>query len=162
MDRDPPGPGATGGSIMMKRRLLGLALGLAAAVAVGLILPVGKTPARPDAPKAKAEEVPGKGKRAKEVVAAFNKGHAQALAAFWPRAGDYVDEPGRRGRGRRALEKMDKKVSAGRKGAKLAVTVTSARLVPPDVALEGGLSEVTPPDGGPPAVARFSAVLVKK
>src|SRR5262249_34318253 len=31
-----------------------------------------------------------------------------------------------------------------------------------DVALEEGLSEVTPADGGPPSVAAFSAVLVQK
>jgi hypothetical protein len=31
----------------------------------------------------------------------------------------------------------------------------------PDVGLEDGITEVVPPDGGPPSVARFSAVLVK-
>src|SRR5262249_18463544 len=39
---------------------------------------------------------------------------------------------------------------------------TSARMVGTDVALEDGITEVTPADGGPPTVARFSAVLGRK
>jgi hypothetical protein len=53
-------------------------------------------------------------------------------------------------------------VFAGRKDAKLAVNVASARLLSSDVALGIGTTEITPANGGPGTIARFSAVLVKK
>jgi len=142
-------------------KLLGLALVLAVALVVGQFS-VGKSPREPDEPKAKAKEAPGKGKRAQEFIAAFNKGDAKAVAGFWTPDGDFVDQVGREIKGRAAIEKMYEKVFAARKGAKLSIIVGSLRQVSPDVALEDGLTEVTPADGGPPTTARFSAVLVKK
>lgn len=109
-----------------------------------------------------ADPAPGKGKRAQEFIAAFNKGDAKAVAAFWMPDADYVDEVGHQVKGRAAIEKLYEKVFAEQKGAKLTVTVASARMVSPDVALEDGITEVTPADGGPSTAARFSAVLVKK
>jgi hypothetical protein len=38
---------------------------------------------------------PGQGQRAKEFIAAFNKGDARAVASFWTPEGDYVDQVGR-------------------------------------------------------------------
>lgn len=107
-------------------------------------------------------EAPSKGKRAQEFIAAFNRGDAKAVAGFWTPEATYVDQDGREVKGRAALQKMYEAVFAENKGAKLTITVTSARLVTPDVALEEGVTEVTPADGGPPSVARFSAVLAKK
>src|SRR5262249_16114947 len=75
---------------------------------------------------------------------------------------EYVDQVGRKYKGRAALEKLYAKLFAGQKGAKLTLHVSSARLVSPDVALEEGTTEVTPADGGPSTAAAFSAVLVKK
>jgi uncharacterized protein (TIGR02246 family) len=147
---------------MRKWRWCDLAFGLFAALAFGLINGVGKVPAQPDQPKAKSDAAPGKGQRAQEFIAAFNKGDAKALAAFWTPDGDYVDQVGRLYRGRAAIEKLYAKVLPEQKGAKLTVTVTSARMVGTDVALEDGITEVTPADGGPPTVAQFAAVLVKK
>src|SRR5262245_65996253 len=143
---------------MKMPRLLSLALGLGTALAVGLIVGAGMTPAQPAQPA--QPTVPGKGPRAMEFIAAFNRGDARAVAAFWTPDGDYVDQVGRQYKGRAALEKLYQKVFAELKGAKLAITVTSARMVEPDVALEDGITEVTPADGGPPTVAGFSAVLV--
>lgn len=128
--------------------------GLVAALACGLSLGVGKMPAQP--------AQPGKGQRAQEFIAAFNKGDAKAVAGFWTPDGDYVDQVGRQFKGRAAIEKLFQKEFTEVKGAKLTVTVLSARMVGTDVALEDGITEVTPADGGPPTVARFSAVLVKK
>jgi uncharacterized protein (TIGR02246 family) len=139
---------------MSKRRWLGLAYGLILAA-----LPLA---AQADEPAAKGETPTGKGKRAQAFLAAFNKGDAKALAAFWTPDGEYVDPEGRHYKGRAAIEKLYEKVFAGRKGAKLTIIVTSVRQVTPDVALEEGLTEVTSPEGGPPSVARFSAVGVKK
>jgi len=143
---------------MRKSYVFILASGLAAVLAFGLMGHVGQLPARPDEPKAE----PGKGKRAQEFLAAFHKGDARAVAGFWTPDGDYVDQAGRQFKGRTAIEKLYQKVFAAQKGAKLTITVTSLRQVTPDVALEEGITEVAPADGGPPTVARFSAVLVKK
>jgi uncharacterized protein (TIGR02246 family) len=132
-------------------------LGLAATLAFGLALAVGRMPADQDL--AKTAE---KGQRAQEFIAAFNSGDAKAVAGFWTPDGDYVDQVGHQFKGRPALEKLYEKVFAERKGAKLVIHVTAARLVTPDVAIEDGTTEVTAADGGPPTVAQFSAVLVKK
>jgi uncharacterized protein (TIGR02246 family) len=154
---------------MQVRKFVGLAAILAAALAVGYFIGAGKIPrevgepqANADEPKTRGAEPLGKGKRAQEFIAAFNKGDAKAVAGFWTPEGDLVDEDGRQIKGRAAIQKLYEKVFAGHKGAKLTVTVISARLVTPDVALEDGITEVAPPDGGPPATSRFSAVLVKK
>jgi uncharacterized protein (TIGR02246 family) len=146
---------------MSTRRLWGLALGLAAALAVGPFVAAGKVPGRADE-KAKNDAAPGKGKRAQEFIAAFEKGDAKAVAAFWTENADYTDQTGREFKGRAAIEKMYEKFFAGKKGMKLNIIVISARMVGTDVALEDGITEVTPAEGGLPSAARFSAVLVKK
>jgi uncharacterized protein (TIGR02246 family) len=155
--------------IMRGRKLFGLACGLVAAVAFGLVYGSGAPPAPPVSPTqptgAKQEPgkaVPGKGKRAQEFLEAFNKGDAKAVAGFYTPTGEYTDMDGHRTQGRDALEKLYSKVFAQNKGAKLTVNVTSARMVGTDVALEEGITEVAPADGGPPSVAAFSAVIVKK
>jgi uncharacterized protein (TIGR02246 family) len=133
----------------------GRRFGLVAALAAGLVVSAGTMPAP-------AEDSKPKGKRVEEFIQAFNKGNARALAAFWTPDGEYVDQSGHQVKGRAAIEKAFEKVLAGRKGVKLAITVTSAQEVTPDVVLEDGFSAVTPADGGPPSVSRFSVVLVKK
>jgi uncharacterized protein (TIGR02246 family) len=128
---------------------------------LGLVIGIGRMPAKSDEPAAESKPELGKGKRAQEFIAAFERGDAQAVAAFWVPDGDYVDEAGHVTKGRAALEKLYKQVFAERKGAKLTVHITSTRLVTPDVALQDGTTEVTS-DSGPPTAAAFSAVLVKK
>jgi uncharacterized protein (TIGR02246 family) len=135
---------------------------MGAVLAIGLISAYGRMAARADEPKSDEKTAPGKGKRAQEFIAAFNRRDAKAVASFWTPEGDYVDQIGRRFKGREELEKLYQTVFAERKGAKLSITVSSARMVGTDVVIEDGLSEVTPADGGPPTVAAFSAVLVKK
>lgn len=133
---------------MRSWRLLGLAVGLFLAAGV----------ATADEPPAD----PGKGKRAQAFIAAFERGDAKALAGFWTPDGNYVDQIGREFKGREAIEKLYERVFAGQKGMKLAITVHTIKQITPDVVLEDGLTEVTPADGGPGTVARFSAVIVKK
>jgi uncharacterized protein (TIGR02246 family) len=108
------------------------------------------------------EPGPAKGKRAQEFIAAFHKGDPKAVAAFWTETAEYVDENGRKFKGRPAIEKMYEKFFANNKGMKLNIIVTSARMVGTDVALEEGITEVTPAAGGLPSSAHFSAVLVKR
>src|SRR5262245_37183050 len=124
-----------------------LGVGMAPALAIGQFS-VGKTPRKPDEPKARAdepkaraEEEPGKGKRAQEFIDAFNKGDAKAVSGFWTPDGDYVDQDGRTIKGRAAIEKLYEKVFAERKGAKLTIIVGSRRQVSPEVVLEDGVTE---------------------
>jgi uncharacterized protein (TIGR02246 family) len=152
---------------MRTRSLVGLAaLGLAALLAIGHVVTAEKPAVvgeekRADAPKADQPK-PGEGKRAQEFIAAFNKGDAKAVAAFWTPDGSYVDQLGREYKGREAIEKLYAKVFPGQKGAKLTIHVTSIKQLAPDVGIEEGITEVTPAEGGPGTTARFNAVLVKK
>jgi uncharacterized protein (TIGR02246 family) len=104
----------------------------------------------------------GSSSRPAAFIAAFNRGDAKAVAAFWTPDATYVDQAGREYKGREAILQLYEKVLAARKGAKLTIHVTSAKQMSPDVALEDGVTEVTPAEGGLPTTARFSAVLVKK
>jgi uncharacterized protein (TIGR02246 family) len=153
---------------MKNRKWLALAMGLAAIVAAGVFVATGRMPAvaeeqsaRDKEQSAKDKEQPAKERRAK-FIAAFNKGDAKAVAAFWTKDATYVDPVGHEYNGRAAIEKRYEKVFAAHKGAKLAIHVTAAKSVSPEVVLYDGVTEVTPADGGPPATARFFAVLVKK
>jgi uncharacterized protein (TIGR02246 family) len=139
-----------------------LGLGLAAIVVVVGLVAAGKRTAGAEEPRAVDTAKLGEGKRAQEFIAAFNKGDAGAVAAFWMPDATYVDQAGREYKGREAIGKLYEKVFADRKGAKLAIHVITAKLLTPDVALEDGITEVTPAEGGPPTAARFSAVIVKK
>src|SRR5262245_54825830 len=133
---------------MRKWKMLGLALGLVTALALGQFVLVGKMPAKGDE-KAKAEPTLGKGKRAQEFIAAFNKGDAKAVAAFWMPDATYTDQDGSQTKGREAIQKLYEKVFATNKGAKLTILVGSVKMLSPDVGLEEGINEVTPADGGP-------------
>jgi uncharacterized protein (TIGR02246 family) len=146
---------------MKIRRRLALTLGLVALLAVGGFVAAGRLPADAEGRKAEEKEPPAKGRRA-EFIAAFEKGDAKAVASFWTPDATYVDQVGREYKGRTAIEQLYEKTFAARKGAKLAIHVTSAKLLTPDVALEDGVTEVTPSEGGLGTVARFSALLVKK
>jgi uncharacterized protein (TIGR02246 family) len=135
-----------------------LALGLAVAWAIA----AGNIAGQAAEPNTGNKETLGKGKRAQEFIAAFERGDAKALAGFWTENGDYVDETGREFKGRAAIQKMYEKFFAGKKPMKLNIIVTSARMIGTDVALEDGITEVTLAAGGLPSAARFSAVLVKR
>jgi uncharacterized protein (TIGR02246 family) len=140
---------------------LALALGLAAILAVGSFVATGKMPAGAEGRKVEEKEGPARERRA-EFIAAYNKGDARAVAAFWTEDATYVHQVGHEHNGRAAIEKLYEKVFAANKGAKLTIHVTSSKQVTPDVVLNDGITEVTPADGGPGTTARFSAVLVKK
>jgi uncharacterized protein (TIGR02246 family) len=145
---------------MKTRHRLVLALGLAAALAGGFIA---SSWPWADAEERKADDKVelAKGRRA-DFIAAFNKGDAKAVAAFWTPDGTYVDPVGHQHKGREAIQQLYEKVFAARKGAKLTIHVTSAKQLSPDVAVEDGITEVTSAEGGPPTAARFTAVVVKK
>jgi uncharacterized protein (TIGR02246 family) len=138
-----------------------LTLGVAAILAAGGLVAVGRLPAHAEDRKAEEKEQPAKGRRA-EFIAAFNRRDARAAASFWTPDATYVDQVGNEYKGRTAIEQLYEKVFAARPGAKLTIHVTSFKQVSPDVVLEEGMTEVTPSEGGLGTTARFSAVLVKK
>jgi uncharacterized protein (TIGR02246 family) len=100
--------------------------------------------------------------KAKAVIAAFNRGDAAALAAFWTKTGDYMDEGGKRYHGRKAIEGYFAKLFAAGKGAKTRIHRTSLQVVRPDLAIADGIIEVFPPGGGPSTSSRYTAVQVKR
>src|SRR5215471_6126836 len=103
---------------MKTRRRLVLALGLTAVLAAGGFVAAGNLPADAEGRKAEEKEQPAKGRRA-DFIAAFNKGDARAVAAFWTPDATYVDQAGREYKGREAIQQLYEKVFAARKGAKL-------------------------------------------
>ncbi|HVS38511.1 MAG TPA: SgcJ/EcaC family oxidoreductase [Gemmataceae bacterium] len=101
-------------------------------------------------------------KRADAFTAAFDKGDAKAVAAFWTEDGDYVDETGKQMKGRAEIEKAFTEFFAENKGVKVQIHTESLRFVTPDVAVEDGVTSVAEPDGAPPSRARYTVVHVKK
>jgi uncharacterized protein (TIGR02246 family) len=146
---------------MKTLRRLALAGGLAVLVVVGGYVATGRRPSVAEELPARAKEGTVKDRRDK-FIAAFNRGDAKAVASFWAEDATYTDQVGNEHKGREAIEKLYAKVFAARKGAKLAIHSTSSKMLSPDVALNDGITEVTPADGGPGTLARFTAILVKK
>jgi uncharacterized protein (TIGR02246 family) len=95
-------------------------------------------------------------------VEAFQKGDARAVAACWAPDGDLTDENGHQMKGRAAIEKALAELFAQNKGLKMRIESQSLRFLTPDSAIEDGISEVLPPDGGPPSRARYTNVHAKK
>jgi uncharacterized protein (TIGR02246 family) len=94
-------------------------------------------------------------------VAAFHKGDAKALAAFWTPDGAYTDQTGIYLKGREAIEKNFKEFFSKYKGLKIQIDSQQLHFVSPEVAIEEGITEVFGADGGPPSRARFSNTHVK-
>jgi uncharacterized protein (TIGR02246 family) len=99
-------------------------------------------------------------KKAEAFAAAFNKGDAKAVAAFYTANADVVNIEGEHVKGRKAIEEDYQKLFSEVKGAKLTIQIKSVRIAGPALALEDGVTEVAIP-GGPPSVARYSVVYVK-
>ena len=101
-------------------------------------------------------------KTAEAFVAAFAKGDAPALAAFWTPDGDYIDAEGRAIRGREAIEKDFAQQFKEVKGLTLRIEVHAVRFPNPDIAIEDGVTSVIPPDKSPPVRTRYSNTFVKQ
>jgi uncharacterized protein (TIGR02246 family) len=101
-------------------------------------------------------------KAAEAFVAAFNKGDAKAVAAFWTPDGDFTDQFGHKVTGREAIEKAFAGLFAEHKGVQLRIEITGLRFVTPDVAVEDGTTALIHPDGLPPAKTRYTNVHVRK
>jgi uncharacterized protein (TIGR02246 family) len=119
-------------------------------------------PAVAEPPKDKAAEEAALVKKAEAFIEAFHKGDAKAVAGFWAADGDYTDQTGKHLKGREAIQKAFEEFFAENKGMKLRINSASLHFLTPEVAVEDGVTEVIPPDGGPPSRARYTIVHVKK
>ncbi|MBN2580945.1 MAG: SgcJ/EcaC family oxidoreductase [Pirellulales bacterium] len=99
---------------------------------------------------------------ARAFVAAFNRGDAQAVAAFWTEDGDYVDEQGRRIQGPAAIEKEYAAFFAAHPGVKLNLEIDAIRPVTESTAIEDGRSSLEPPPPKSPKDGRYTVVHVKR
>jgi uncharacterized protein (TIGR02246 family) len=132
-------------------------LGLPALVIGLLVVPGFATQGKPDPKEGAAIQ-----KLAESFIKAFESGDARGVAACWTEDGTYGDLGGQQLKGRAAIEKAFREFFSTNRGLKVQIISESLQFITPDVALEEGVSEVFPPDGGLPSRARFRNVLVKK
>ncbi len=99
--------------------------------------------------------------QANTYIAAYNKGDAKTLTAFFAEDAEWVDDEGQTTAGRANIGKMLAAALSGSKGRKLDINVESVRPVTADVLLEKGRTIVTEADGRN-AVSSYTAVHVKK
>lgn len=93
--------------------------------------------------------------------AAYAQADAKALAAFFTDDAEYTTDDGRAFGGRANIEEAIRAAFLANKGAKLAITVDSVRVLAPEVVVEKGSTTVTSKDGGTNG-ALFTAIHVKK
>ena len=97
----------------------------------------------------------------KDYEAAYNRGDANAVAAFYTNDAEYVDEGGSVVSGRDDIENLLAEEFTTKPGAKLEIDVKSVRLLSPDVLVEEGIATVAAP-GGPQGASRYVAVYIKR
>jgi uncharacterized protein (TIGR02246 family) len=88
----------------------------------------------------------------------FNSGNAEKVAALWTADAVYVDEDGRRYRGRDAIKKEYAAFFAANPRAKMHSVIDSVNIVGGTIAIEEGRATLEPPPAGPPATSRYTAV----
>ena len=100
----------------------------------------------------------------KEVTAsvlAFNKRDAKAVAAFWTKDGEYIDETGQTFIGRDTIEKLYTELFKAQPSAKLQLMTDSIRLLSDSVAIEDGQAVAEPAPAGAPGISNYTAIHVK-
>ena len=97
----------------------------------------------------------------KDYEAAYNRGDANAVAAFYTNDAEYVDEGGNVVSGRDDIDKLLAEEFTTNPGAKLEIDVKSVRLLSPDVLVEEGIATIAAPDGAL-GTSRYVAVYIKR
>ena len=93
--------------------------------------------------------------------AAYAKADVKAMADFFTEDAQYTSEDGRTLNGRAEIEGSIRAAFQTKKGAKLAITLDSVRVLSPEVVLEKGSTTVTAKDGEIDR-ALYAAIYVKK
>jgi uncharacterized protein (TIGR02246 family) len=118
---------------------------------------------RADEPaRAESPDVAAVRKSAEAFAAAFNKGDAKAVAAFWTKDGEYVGPDGEEVRGRDAIEKEYAEFFKKNPKASVDVHIESVRLVGRYVAMEEGSLKLKLSGEAAPAESRYSVLHVKE
>jgi len=97
----------------------------------------------------------------RDYEAAYNRGDANAVAAFYTNDAEYVDEGGNSVSGRDAIEKLLAEEFATDPGAKLQIVPEGVRVLSPDVLVEKGFAAIAATDGSQGA-SRYVAVYLKR
>lgn len=134
--------------VAWSRRLVVLGLGMHLACQAAIA-------AEPSGPRAADEAAIRAASQA--YVAALTKGDSATLAAAWTPDGDIVDAAGNVLPGRETMS-LEKGAGAGR--PEIHIHETTLRFLANDVAIEDGLVEIHPANGGP-LTGRFSATWVR-
>lgn len=145
-----------------------LALALAALAGVGAVV-LSRAPAReqgrPPAagPKDAGKETPEAAvrKTAAAFVAAFNRGDARAVAAFWTENGEYVGPEGNSFRGRAAIEKAYAEFFRKNPKPNLELRIDSIRLLGARSALEEGMLRLRRAGDTESGESRYSVLHVR-
>lgn len=93
--------------------------------------------------------------------AAYAKGDVKALVDFFSDDAEYTADDGQKFSGRAEIEASIRSAISGNKGAKLAITLDSVKVLAPEVVLEKGSTAVTSKDGDTSG-ALYTAIYVKK
>jgi uncharacterized protein (TIGR02246 family) len=99
-------------------------------------------------------------KLAEAYTAAFNRGDAKAVAAFFAEDGEIVGDDGQVTQGRAAIHEQLEASFATNAGARLVVTVDSIRFIKPEVAIERGTAIVASTKG-PASTGNYTIVHAK-
>jgi uncharacterized protein (TIGR02246 family) len=117
---------------------------------------------QPPADKADTPEVAAVRKTAEAFAAAFNKGDAKAVAAFWTKDGEYVGPDDEPIRGRDAIEKAYAEFFKKNPKASVELHIESVRLVGRFVAMEEGSLKLRLSGEREPEESRYSVLHVKE
>jgi uncharacterized protein (TIGR02246 family) len=98
----------------------------------------------------------------REFVAAYNKGDAEAVAAFYAPDADFVGFRGDTYHGRAEIQKRTANFFAQNKGIKLKSPFGSLRFLTPDVAIADRSEELTPNVEGGVGSVHATVVYVKR
>ncbi len=93
-------------------------------------------------------------------ASAFNKRDAKAVAAFWTKDGEYIDDSGQAYVGRDAIEALYTGLFAASE-SKLQLMSDSVRLLSSSAAIEDGRALVEPARAGASGISSYTAVHVK-
>lgn len=99
---------------------------------------------------------------AKEFVAAFDQGDAQAVAQLWATDGKLIDGAGEVYRGRPEIEDAYAKFFAAHPGEKIEVSIDSVELLSDDAAIEEGTATLKSSPTDAAGAGKYTAVHVKQ
>jgi uncharacterized protein (TIGR02246 family) len=97
-----------------------------------------------------------------EFLQLVEKGDAKAVAASWTENGEYIEDDGTTIRGRAAIEAAYAKAFAGKKNAKVEITIESIRFPSKDTAIEEGYAKSNKGDAEQPTTSRYSVLHVRE